>query len=191
MVFFNSTDTHAALSFVTSGHVVIFDAQNAGRWRVFALKLARVERGRRMAAWHTRDDRYLIVANQNGKKLERIRTDYANNLYAQEPAATLDLAGCTTPNGVPCEAVTLRPDNAPICGIVASDNGPSFVSLRGGGMFVVDWRSTPMKIVKRIQCAECARQRLRLRRGARLDFRPNGGGGTRPIWTSSRCIACR
>ena len=41
----------------------------------------------------------------------------------------------------------LRPDNAPICAFVPSDNGVSFVSLRGGGMFVVDHTAMPMQIV--------------------------------------------
>ena len=38
----------------------------------------------------------------------------------------------------PCQAAGVRPDNAPICPFVASDNGPAFVTLRGGGLFVVD-----------------------------------------------------
>ncbi len=41
----------------------------------------------------------------------------------------------------------MRPDNAPICAFVASDNGPAFVTLRGGGLFVVDHTATPMGIV--------------------------------------------
>jgi hypothetical protein len=147
MLFFNSKDTHAALSFVASGHVVIFDAHKRRPLACFRTEVGAGGARQAHAAWHTRDNSYLIVANQNGKKLERIRTDYANNQYAQEPEATLDLAGCSTPNGLPCQSPELRPDNAPICGIVGSDNGPTFVSLRGGGMFVVDWRATPMKIV--------------------------------------------
>jgi hypothetical protein len=147
MLAFNSTDTHAVLSFVVSGHVVIFDARDRVPLACFRTEPGAGGARQAHAAWPTNDDRYVIVANQNGKKLERIRTDYAHNLFAQEPAATLDLARCTTPNGLPCEATGLRPDNAPICPFVASDNGPAFVSLRGGGLFVVDWRTTPMSIV--------------------------------------------
>ncbi|MCP2355518.1 hypothetical protein HD597_002538 [Nonomuraea thailandensis] len=146
MIVFNQAGTHAALAFVASGHVVIFDA--GSRRPLACVETEPGAGGARQAhaLWPTGDDRYLVIANQNGKKLERLRTDYASGTFTQEPAATLDLAGCTTPGGAPCQAPGLRPDNAPICPFIASDNGPVFVSLRGGGMFVVDWRATPMAI---------------------------------------------
>jgi hypothetical protein len=177
MLVFNSTDTHATLAFVASGHVVIFDA--AKRQPVACFRTEAGAGGVRQAhaAFPTSDDRYLIVANQNGKKLERIRTDYGRGRFTQEPAATIDLAGCTTPTGLPCQSVDLRPDNAPICPFVASDNGPAFVSLRGGGMFVVDWRRTPMKIV-----GEYDRHNVPANGCGFIEARGwvfgNGGGGT-------------
>lgn len=93
------------------------------------------------------DETYIAVANQNGKLFERIDTDYAANAFHLNPAATIDLAGCTTPNGLPCQAAGLRPDNSPICPIVDASSGYVFVTLRGGGLFVVDARTTPMQIV--------------------------------------------
>lgn len=177
MLFFNSTDTHAALSFVTSGHVVIFDAHKKRPLACFRTEVGAGGARQAHAAWHTRDDSHLIVANQNGKKLERIRTDYANNHFAQEPAATLDLVACTTPSGLPCQSTDLRPDNAPICGIVGSGNGPSFVSLRGGGMFVVDWRATPMKIVSEYDRLNVPANGCGFAE-ARGWIYANGGGGT-------------
>ena len=177
MIFFNSTNTHAALSFVTSGHVVIFDAHKRRPVACFRTEVGAGGARQAHAAWLTRDDSHLLVANQNGKKLERIRTDYARNVYVQEPAATLDLAGCTTPNGLPCQAPDLRPDNAPICGIVGSDNGPSFVSLRGGGMFVVDWRATPMKIVSEYDMQNVPANGCGFAEARGWVF-ANGGGGT-------------
>jgi hypothetical protein len=147
MLVFNSTDAYAALSFVASGHVVFFNAVTRQPLACFRTEVGAGGARQAHAAWATHDDRFVLVANQNGKKLERIRTDYANEQFTQEPAATLDLAGCTTPNGAPCQDPTLRPDNAPICPFNASDNGPAFVSLRGGGMLVVDWTTTPMAIV--------------------------------------------
>ncbi len=42
---------------------------------------------------------------------------------------------------------TLRPTNTVICPIAASNNQHAFVTLGGGGMFVVDYTQTPMKIV--------------------------------------------
>ncbi len=147
MLVFNKAETHAAVAFVASGHVAILDARD--RRPLACLRTEPGAGGVRQAhaLWPTEDDRYLVVANQNGKKLERISTGYATGRFVQEPAATLDLATCTTPNGLPCQAPDTRPDNAPICPFVASDNGPAFVSLRGGGLFAVDWRATPMAIV--------------------------------------------
>jgi hypothetical protein len=147
MLVFNSTNTYATLSFVASGHVVFFNAATRQPLACFRTEPGAGGARQAHAVWPTGDDRYMLVANQNGKKLERIRTDYATEEFTQEPAATLDLAGCTTPNGAPCQDPTLRPDNAPICPFTASDKGPAFISLRGGGMVVVDWQTTPMSIV--------------------------------------------
>ncbi len=147
MLFFNSTETHAALSFVASGHVVFFDARTRAPLACFRTEAGAGGARQAHAVWPTRDDDFVLVANQNGKQLERIRTDYKNNVFVQEPAATLNLVTCTTPNGAPCQDPVLRPDNAPICPFNAADNGPAFVSLRGGGMLVVDWRTAPMSIV--------------------------------------------
>ena len=66
------------------------------------------------------DGTYVTVANQNGKLFERILTDYGTNTFTLDTAATLDLANCTTPNGLPCQSAALRPDNAPICPIIES-----------------------------------------------------------------------
>jgi hypothetical protein len=177
MLTFNGAHTHATLSFVASGHVVFLDAR-ARR----PLACVRTEPGaggarQAHAIWPTRDDRYLMVANQNGKKLERIRTDYRAGSFVQEPAATLDLAACTTPNGVPCQAADIRPDNAPICPFIASDNGPLFVSLRGGGMLVVDWRTTPMSIVAEYDTANVPANGCGFTE-ARGKIFADGGGGT-------------
>jgi hypothetical protein len=147
MIFFNAGQSHAVLSFVASGHVVFFNA--ASREPVACVRTSPGAGGARQAhaAYPTPDGAMVIVANQNGKLLERILTDYEAGSFVLDAAATLDLAGCTTPNGVACQDPVLRPDNAPICAFVPSDNGVSFVSLRGGGMFVVDHTATPMQIV--------------------------------------------
>jgi hypothetical protein len=177
MLTFNWAHTHAALSFVASGHVVFFDARTR---RPLACLRTEVGAGgvrQAHAIWPSRDDRYLLVANQNGKKMERIRTDYRAGSFVQEPAATVDLAGCTTPNGVPCQADGVRPDNAPICPFIASDNGPLFVSLRGGGMLVVDWRATPMAIVAEYDLANVPANGCGFTEAQGNVF-ADGGGGT-------------
>lgn len=148
MLVFNATESHAALSFVASGHVVFFDARTRAPLACFRTEVGAGGARQAHAVWPTGDDRYLLVANQNGKKFERIRTNYDTNTFVQEPAATLALYGtCVTPSGAPCEIAGIRPDNAPICPFTASDDGPAFTSLRGGGMLVVDWRTSPMSIV--------------------------------------------
>ena len=108
MLFFNAGRTHALLAFVASGHVVVFDA--ASRAPVACLRSSPGAGGARQAhaAFPDPDDSYILVANQNGKLLERISADYATNSFALEPAAMLDLASCTTPNGVPCQEPSLR-----------------------------------------------------------------------------------
>ncbi|GAA2895721.1 hypothetical protein GCM10010517_60540 [Streptosporangium fragile] len=177
MIVFNKADTHAALAFVASGHVVVFDARTRQPLSCMSTEVGAGGARQAHALWPTEDDKYLIIANQNGKKLERIATDYASGTFTQEPAATLDLAGCTTPNGMPCQAPALRPDNAPICPFIASDNGPVFVSLRGGGLLVVDWRTTPMSIVGEYDTSKVPANGCGFAEAQGMVF-GNGGGGT-------------
>ena len=163
MLFFNASRTHALLAFVASGHVVVFDA--ATRQPVACLRSSPGDGGARQAhaAFPDPADRYILVANQNGKLLERIAADYASGTFAWDHAATLNLATCTTPNGAPCQSAALRPDNAPICPLLDDAGDLSWVTLRGGGMFVVDVRSTPMRIVGEYD---------------RATVHPNGCGGS-------------
>ncbi|MEX2285285.1 MAG: hypothetical protein WEE89_22560 [Gemmatimonadota bacterium] len=172
MLFFNSTHSHGVLSFVVSGHVVIFDG--ATRKPSACLRMSPGAGGaiQAHAAFLTPDDRHILVANQNGKLLERIDTDYATNSYVHATAATIDLANCTTPNGQPCQDPILRPDNAPICPRVGSGN-VSWITLRGGGLLVVDPDQTPMAIIGEYDKAT---------------VHPNGCGGTETggyMWLNS------
>ncbi|MDQ3557368.1 MAG: hypothetical protein M3409_11430 [Gemmatimonadota bacterium] len=147
MLLFNRAHSHAVLSFVVSGHVVVFEA--ASRTPVSCIRTSpgAGEARQAHAAFPSPDDSYVLVANQNGKLLERIDTDYSAGHFELNPAATLNLATCTTPSGLPCQTPELRPDNAPICPIVDGGGRNAFVTLRGGGMFVVDAKQTPMAIV--------------------------------------------
>jgi hypothetical protein len=141
MLFFNRGHSHAILSFVASGHVVFFDAATRA-------PLACIDAGvQAHAAVPAPDESYVVVANQNGKLLQRISTDYATNAFDVEAGATLDLASGTTPSGALRQDPALRPDNAPICPLVDSTSRFAFVTLRGGGLFVVDATATPMRIV--------------------------------------------
>lgn len=146
MLMFNSTRSHAIIAFVASGHVAILNAET--RAPVACLRASIGANGARQAhaATPAPDDSYILVANQNGKLLERISTNYATNQFSLDAAATLDLAACTTPSGAPCQAAGVRPDNAPIVPGITASSTLAFVTLRGGGLFVVDAKATPMRI---------------------------------------------
>jgi hypothetical protein len=139
--------THAIISFVASGHVLILNADT--REPIDCIRASAGAGGVRQVhfAIPAPDETYIAVANQNGKLFERINTDYATNTFILDTAAGIDLATCTTPNGLPCQAPALRPDNAPICPIIDATSRLAFVTLRGGGLFVVDAKATPMQIV--------------------------------------------
>jgi DNA-binding beta-propeller fold protein YncE len=147
MIAINPAQSHAIISFVASGHVLFVQA--ATRQPVECFRTSVGAGGARQAHMSTPlpDGCYVVVANQNGKLFERISTDYGTNTFEHDTMATLNLSTCITPNGLPCESALLRPDNAPICPIVESTSRFTFVTLRGGGLFVVDSRSTPMRIV--------------------------------------------
>lgn len=147
MLSFNSTQRYAILTFVASGHIAIFNAET--RAPVACLRASVGANGERQAhaATPAPDDTYILVANQNGKLLERIDTDYATETFTLNAGATIDLATCVTPNGAPCEDTGLRPDNAPIVAVVDSSSSLGFITLRGGGLFVIDPQATPMRIL--------------------------------------------
>jgi hypothetical protein len=144
MLSFNANHSHAILTFVASGHVVVYDA--ATRTPVGCIRTSVGAGGQRQAhaAQPTPDDSYILVANQNGKRVDRITTDYTTNTFVLD--ASLDLANGVTPNGVPME-FSGRPDNAPIIVVPDATSSLAFVTLRGGGLFVVDPTTTPMEIV--------------------------------------------
>ena len=149
MIEFNQSRSHAIISFVATGHVLFMTAD--GREPVTCIDVG----AQAHAAFPSPDESYVLAADQNGKKLHRINTDADGDGTPYEDAeditfdaaATLDLATCTTPTGAPCEAPALRPDNAPICPVFESSSRLSFVTLRGGGLFVVDSTTTPISIV--------------------------------------------
>lgn len=138
IVSFNAAESHAIIAFVATGHVAFLDA--AARTPVQCFRMSPGAGGARQAhaAFPSPDDSYVIVANQNGKLLERINTGYGSNTFVHDTSATLNLATCTTPNGLPCEAPGVRPDNAPICPVIDATGTVTFVTLRGGGMFAAD-----------------------------------------------------
>jgi len=141
MLVFNGSQSHAILSFVGTGHVLFLEA--AARAPAACLDVGLQAH----AAFASPDETYVVVANQNGKLLHRIQTNYAANSFTLDGAATLNLAAGTTPSGAPREDPALRPDNAPICPVINGTSQFTFATLRGGGLFVVNSTATPMAIV--------------------------------------------
>lgn len=168
MLYFTGDHGHAVLSFVASGHVVILDAQERQPLACFRTEAGAGSARQAHAAVPTPDDRFVLVANQNGKRFERIRTDYATRTFVQEPEATLDLAALQTAD---------RPDTAPICPFVPSTGFPAFVSLRGGGLFAVDHEATPMRVVAQYTATEVARDGCGFTEARGWVY---GNGGSRP-----------
>ena len=99
MILFNNEHSHAVVSFVASGHVVIFDAESRTPLQCFETTVGSTGTRQAHAAFPAPDGSFVLVANQNGKRLERIDTNFATNTFTHNPAATLDLATCTTPIG--------------------------------------------------------------------------------------------
>jgi DNA-binding beta-propeller fold protein YncE len=147
MLTMNKANTHAIVSFVASGHVLFMDART--RRPITCIRTSVGSTGVRQVhqSFPSPDETYVAVANQNGKLYERINTNYKTNTFVLDHAAKIDLATCTTPNGFPCQHADIRPDNAPICPIIESTGVLNFVTLRGGGLFVIDAKATPMRIV--------------------------------------------
>lgn len=159
MIFQSPTHDYMALAFVVSGHVAIIEGATRRPKTLFRMSAGAAGARQAHAAFWTSDGRGLIVANQNGKLLEKINYDPATDTFTHDQAATLNLATCRTPNGFPCETNTPvnagdagylgphnRPDNAPICPVTGT-SGKVYVTLRGGGLFVVDPSTRPMSIV--------------------------------------------
>lgn len=187
---------YMAVSFVVSGHLGLVDARTrtaVALWRSTGTANGNLDgagtpisgstasgRQNHLTLWSP-DGKYMILANQNGKMLERINVTWDNNgnivSAVLDAAASLDLVGGSgritaqpvadssggmigtvagtvadgqstlTPNGQHKQNAATRPNNAAICGGMASDNRTTFVTLAGGGLFAVDYTATPMRIV--------------------------------------------
>ena len=141
MFFFNPSHSHAVIAFVASGHVLFMDTATKAPIKCIDVGV------QAHAAVPSNDQTFIVVANQNGRLLQRINTNYATNTFTLDNAATINFATCTTPSGAACQDAVLRPDARPICPVIDSCDRFTFVTLAGGGLFVVDPNTTPMSIV--------------------------------------------
>jgi DNA-binding beta-propeller fold protein YncE len=131
---FNSTHSHAILANVASGHVYVIRA--ADRTIVASIDVGEQAHG----AMASPDDRSILVANQNGKRLARIEADFAAERFVYDPAADLDLKAIEDES---------HPDNAPICPVMyVGAGGKAYATMRGGGLYIVDTLATPMAVTR-------------------------------------------
>mgnify|MGYP001594603629 FL=1 len=132
MLFFNKNQDHAIISFL-SGHVLFMDAATKKPDACLSM-------GKNVhAAWPTPDQKMAIAANIAEKKFIRIWTDYAAHKFSFDPEK--DVVNLAAFEGGE------RPDTSPICPITESSSRYAFVTLRGGGLVVMDVMPTPMKAV--------------------------------------------
>ncbi len=132
MLFFNAAQDHAIISFL-SGHVLFMDVATKKPDACLSM-------GKNVhAAWPTPDQKMAIAANIAEKKFIRIWTDYKAHKFHFDPENDVMNLGAMESGE--------RPDTAPICPITESTSKYAFVTLRGGGLLVVDVTSTPMKVV--------------------------------------------
>ncbi len=132
MLFFTADQSHAILSFL-SGQVLFMDA--ATRKPEACLSMGKNAH----AAWPTPNQKMAIAANIAEKKFIRIWTDYAAHKFTVDPEKDVLALG-------PLERGEY-PDTAPICPITDASSKYAFVTLRGGGLLVIDVTETPMKVV--------------------------------------------
>ncbi|MGH2400887.1 MAG: YncE family protein, partial [bacterium] len=131
MIAFTSDYRHAIISNVASGHVYVMRTTDR---RI----IASVDVGEQ--AHHgepSADGQWILVANQNGKRFARIRADFAAERFTYNRADDLNLSALENPG---------TPDNAPVCPLIVG--GKAYVTVRGGGLYIVDYRSTPMRVLR-------------------------------------------
>jgi hypothetical protein len=146
IVLFDSTNRIAILAYVVSGHVVFVDAARRTPVKCFRMSAGFMGAQQAHAAFPAPNGRYVMVANQNGRLLERINTDANGNGRPYEGAsdiihdraATLNLVSCTTNTGALCQQPGIRPTNNVVCPIVDDSSTLTFITLSGGGLLVAD-----------------------------------------------------
>jgi DNA-binding beta-propeller fold protein YncE len=133
LLMFNNSGSHALLANVATGHVYVI--RGSDKSIVGSVDVGEQAHG----AIASPDDRWILAANQNGKKLARIRADFGAEQFSHDVAGDLDLGALQDEQ---------HPDNAPICPVMYVGSSKAYVTLRGGGLFVVDTAATPMRVTR-------------------------------------------
>jgi hypothetical protein len=131
MMFFTRDQSHVILSFL-SGHMLIMDSDTRKTDACMSM-------GKNLhAAWPTPDQKMILAANIAEKKFIRVWTDYKTHKFTFDPEKDVLNLGALEREE--------QPDAAPICPITDASSKYAFITLRGGGLFVVDITETPMKV---------------------------------------------
>lgn len=132
MLFFTKDQSHLILSFL-SGQVLFMDATTRKPEACLSM-------GKNVhAAWPAPDQKMAIAANIAEKKFIRIWTDYTAHTFGFDLEKDVMSLGALERGE--------QPDTAPICPITDASGKYAFITLRGGGLFVADVTTTPMKVV--------------------------------------------
>jgi DNA-binding beta-propeller fold protein YncE len=132
MIRFNRSQTYAFIANVKSGHVYVMRARDR---RI----VASIDVGEEVHdVAPSPDGRFALASKQNDKKIGVIATDYSAERFTYDPADDLDLGALEGPD---------FPDNQPVCAHFVSGGRVAYVTLRGGGMYVVDVGRRPMRII--------------------------------------------
>jgi len=129
MLAFNRSHSHAVIANVATGHVYV--VRTADRKIVTSIDVGEQAHHAEVSP----DGAWVVVANQNGKRLARIRADFSAERFTYARSDDLDLGALQDP---------AHPDNAPICPVLIGTK--AYVTLRGGGLYVVDYAVTPMHV---------------------------------------------
>ena len=161
-VVMNNTMTHAIISFVVSGHLLILDANTRKAVAVMKPGISL------HVALPAPDDSYLLLSDTNGKKVWRVNSNFRTNTFILDEGATLDLSQYEDEG---------HPDNAPIATASSLNNKFAYITLRGGGFYMINQHTKPMKIVHEYNKYQVEGSGLLiLQKGNRLYF--NSGSGT-------------
>lgn len=130
-VAFTASGSHAVIANVASGHIYVMRASD--RKIVASIDVGEQAHQAEVSP----DGTVILVANSNGKRLARIRADFAAQRFTYDRGDDLTLEPMQDAG---------HPDNAAVCVYPFGDR--AYVTLRGGGLYVVDYRSTPMRVVQ-------------------------------------------
>lgn len=166
---FDPTNSHAVISYVASAHVQVLRVSD--RKVVASIRMTAGKDGARQAhaSSVSPDGDAIIVANQTGKKLQRIRADFKNDVYRLDTAADLDLALLEDAD---------HPNNMPVTPIWVGDGRHVFVPSRGAGAYLIDAKATPMKVVSSLSKAEIGPSTCCAAVGSTFIWATSAGGAT-------------